>query len=187
MTRATVGVYGGSFDPPHMGHVLSVSWALSAAGLDEVWAVPTWQHVFDKAIQASFEQRVQMCELAFGQCRGASVLEIERELGGPSRSLDTLVALRRRHPSVQFRLMVGADILPSTDRWHRWDEIARQAPPLVIGREGYPHPAGCPISIPNVNSTEIRAALARGQDVAGLVPDRVLDFIRAERLYRDPG
>ncbi len=187
MSPRAVGIYGGSFDPPHMGHVLSASWALSAAGLDEVWVVPTWKHVFDKAIQASFEQRVQMCELAFARTRGVSVLQIERELGGPSRTLDTLEALRRRHPGVQFRVMVGADILGTTDRWHRWDEIAQQAPPLVIGREGYPQPAGCPISIPNFNSTEIRAALARGEDVAGLVPGRVLDFIRAERLYRDPG
>ena len=186
MSPQTVGIYGGSFDPPHMGHVLSVGWALSAAGLDEVWVVPTWQHVFDKAIQASFEQRLRMCELAFARSRGVRVLEIERELGGPSRTLDTLEALGAQHPDTAFRLIVGADILPTTDRWHRWDEITRLAPALVIGREGYPLPAGCPVSIPNINSTEIRAALARGEDVAGLVPDQVLDFIRAERLYREP-
>lgn len=186
MSRKAVGVYGGSFDPPHMGHVLSVSWARSGAGLDEVWAVPTWDHVFGKAIKASFEQRVHMCELAFAANRGVRVLTIEKELAGPSRTLDTVLALGQRNPGVELRLIIGADILPTTDRWHRWDEIVRQAPPLVIGREGYAPAPGCPVSIPDVSSTEIRAALAEGRDVTGLVPRDVVDFIAAEQLYRDP-
>ncbi len=183
MTAPRVAVYGGSFDPPHLGHVLSVAWALSAAEVDEAWVIPTWKHAFDKAHRASFEQRMVMCELAFAPFRKVAVSDVERRLGGVSRTLHTLEALRREHPDASFRLVIGADVLPTTDRWHQWDEVARLAPPLVIGREGYPVPEGCPVSIPNVSSTAIRAALDSRADLAGLLPRTVIEYIRVNGLY----
>ena len=167
-----------------MGHVLSVAWTLAAGGIDEVWIVPTWKHVFGKEHGATFEERMTMCELAFASLRGVEVLEVERRLGGVSRTLRTLVALEEEHHDTVFRLLIGADVLPTTDRWHRWDEVVRVAPPLVIGRQGYPVPEGCPISIPNINSTDIRTGLANASDVAGLVPTSVIDYIRAHGLYQ---
>ena len=95
-----------------------------------------------------------------------------------------LVELEAEHPDAVFRLLVGADVLPSTDRWHRWDEVARIAPPLVIGRQGYPVPEGCPISIPNINSTDIRSGLINAGDITGLVPFAVLEHIRSHGLYQ---
>ena len=186
MTTRQVAVYGGSFDPPHMGHVLSAAWALAAGGMDEVWIVPTWKHAFEKEHGAAFEDRMTMCELGFESLRGVQVLDVERQLGGVSRTLSTLDALEAAHSNVAFRLLVGADVLPTTDRWHRWDEVVRVAPPLVIGRQGYPVPEGCPISIPNINSTDIRTGLANGSDIEGLVPTAVLDHVRAHDLYRNP-
>ena len=185
MTARRVAVYGGSFDPPHLGHVLSVAWALSTADVDEVWIVPTWEHAFDKDHEASFEHRMNMCELAFAPFRGVELLDIERQLGGTSRTLRTLETLRAMHPGASFRLLIGADVLPTTDRWHRWDEVVRVAPPLVVGREGYPQPEGCPIAIPNVSSTDVRAALERDRDVAGFVPAAVAEYIGQNRLYAD--
>jgi len=183
MTRKRVAIYGGSFDPPHLGHVLAVTWALSAADIDEVWVIPTWQHAFDKAHRAPFDARMTMCELAFAPLRGVSTLDIERELGGVSLTLSTLSALRSRHPDADFRLLIGADVLPAVDRWHRWQDVIEIAPPLVVGRDGYPKPEGCPISIPNVSSTEIRDALDRAGDLRGLVPAKVVAYIRAQGLY----
>lgn len=184
MTRR-VAVYGGSFDPPHIGHVLSVAWTLSAADVDEVWVIPTWKHAFDKEHGASFEERMAMCELAFAPFRRVEVSDVERRLGGTSRTLATLEKLEAEHPDAAFRLLIGADVLASTDRWHRWEEVVKIAPPLVIGRQGYPVPEGCPISIPNVNSTDIRRGLHYAGDVSGVVPRTVIDHIRAHHLYLD--
>ncbi len=167
-----------------MGHVLSVAWTLAAGGVEEVWIIPTWKHAFGKEHGAPFEERIAMSKLAFAWCRGVEVLDVERRLGGVSRTLTTLDALEAEHPDAVFRLLIGADVLPTTDRWYRWDEVARVAPPLVIGRQGYPVPEGCPISIPNINSTDIRAGLANASDVTGLVPAAVIEHIRSQDLYQ---
>lgn len=186
MTAPTsVAIYGGSFDPPHLGHVLSVAWALSDGRVDVVWIVPTWQHAFGKEHGASFEQRRTMCGLAFAPLQGVEVLDIEQRLGGVSRTVHTLEALRSERPGLAMRLLVGADVLPTTDRWHRWEDIVALAPPLVVGREGYPPSGDCPISIPNVSSTDVRARLDEGRDLHGLVPGAVLAHIEAEGLYAE--
>ena len=184
MSIRHVALYGGSFDPPHLGHVLSVAWALSAAAVDEVWVIPTWKHSFDKEHGAPFEVRFAMCELAFVPFHNVRVSSIEQRLGGVSRTMRTIEALESEHPDTSFRLLIGADVLPATDRWHRWDEVVRAAPPLVIGRHGYPVPEGCPISIPDINSTDIRARLSSGGDVSGLVPTSVIAHIREHALYQ---
>jgi len=183
VTARRVAIYGGSFDPPHLGHVLSVAWALSAADIDEVWALPTWKHAFGKAHGASFDARMTMCELAFAPFRGVSSMDIERELGDVSRTLHTLETIRTRHPDVELRLLIGADVLQTVDRWYRWNDVIRLAPPLVVGRDGYPAPEDCPISIPNVSSSDVRAALDQGRDLNGFVPTAVIAHIRKHGLY----
>ncbi len=179
-----IALYGGSFDPPHLGHVLSVAWALSAADIDRVLIIPTWNHAFEKEHWASFEERFAMCELAFAPFHGVGISSVEQRLGGVSRTLRTIEALESEHPDASFRLLIGADVLPATDRWHRWDEVVRAAPPLVIGRQGYPVPEGCPISIPNINSTDIRAQLSNAGNVSGLLPRAVIAYIRERDLYQ---
>lgn len=180
-----IALYGGSFDPPHLGHVLSVAWALSAADIDRVLIIPTWNHAFEKEHWACFEERFAMCELAFAPFHGVGISSVEQRLGGVSRTLRTIEALESEHPDASFRLLIGADVLPATDRWHRWDEVVRAAPPLVIGRQGYPVPEGCPISIPDINSTDIRTQLSNAGDVFGLVPASVIAYIRQRGLYQD--
>ncbi len=184
MTERTVAIYGGSFDPPHLGHVLSVAWALSASPVDAVWVIPTWQHAFDKDHGAPFDARLAMCERAFSIFAGVRVVDVERRLGGVSHTLRTLETLAAESPNTRFRLLIGADVLPDTDRWHRWDEVVQRAPPLVVGRDGYVPPEKTPISIPDVNSTDLRARLAKGQEVEGLIPSAVLDYIQTNQLYQ---
>ena len=185
MTARHVAVYGGSFDPPHLGHVLSVAWALSVGSVEQVWIIPTWEHPFDKALSASFEARLDMCERAFAMFRGVRISPIERRLGGVSRTLRTVEALDAESPDTALRLLIGADLLATTARWHRWDEIVKVASPLVVGREGYPLPEGCPISIPDINSTDVRHRLANGGDVSGLVPRAVIAYIEERSLYQE--
>ena len=187
VTARRVAIYGGSFDPPHLGHVLSVAWTLSATEVDAVWVVPTWKHAFDKEHCAAFEQRMSMCKLAFSIFQAVEISDIEQRLGGTSRTLHTLRTLVNEHSDTAFRLLIGADVLPTTDRWHRWDEVVKIAPPLVVGRDGSALPEGCPISIPNINSTELRSGLASARDLTGLVPDSVIEHIRSQGLYQGQG
>jgi nicotinate-nucleotide adenylyltransferase len=178
-----VAFYGGTFDPPHVGHVLAAAWALSAGGVDEVLVVPAFEHPLGKRPAAAFEARVRMCELAMAPLPGASVSRIEEELGGPSRTLRTLEALCARMPDASLQLLVGADILDEAARWHRWDRVVELAPPLVVGRVGYAPSAGCPVALPDVSSTELRARFARGDDVTGLVPTAVASYVAEHHLY----
>lgn len=177
-----IGVFGGSFDPPHVGHVMLATWALASGAVDRVLVIPTYQHAFGKR-SASFEQRRQMCEWAFAALNAVEVSTVEAELGGESRTFNTLQELSRREPGATFRLVIGSDILESVDRWYRWEEIAVLAPPLVVGREGYPLPPECPLVLPNVSSTALRESLSRSEDTTGRVHPRVAALAMEEKLY----
>jgi nicotinate-nucleotide adenylyltransferase len=180
----TIGVFGGSFDPPHCGHVLLAAYALSAAPIDRLLVVPAYAHPFGKR-SADFEERVVMCERAFGLLRGAEVSRIESELGGASYTVRTLEELVRRHPGEPLRLLVGADVLPDLHRWRDIERVRELAPLFVVGRTGHARADGMETpDLPAVSSTEIRARLSRGESVAGLVPRAVAEHCAARGLYR---
>ena len=180
-----VALLGGSFNPPHVAHLMAAYWALATQDLDEVWLLPSFRHPFGKAL-APFEDRVRMCELAARGVRGVAVRTAEAELasdplvGKTARTLEHLVA---KHPDTDFVLVVGADILPEARRWWRWDRVKELARVVVIGREGFPPVAGAP-TLPAISSTEIRARIARGEDVSGLVPRQVREYVAQRGLYR---
>ena len=193
-----VAVFGGSFNPPHVGHVLGVVYALSTAPIDEVLVVPVYQHPFAKDL-APFADRLELCRLALGWLPRVTISTLEEELGGESRTLRTVEHLRAVHPTFALRLLVGADVLGDLPKWHRWDRIAELAPPLVLVRNGVPPNAGQPgvtwvgeregvppqPVLPEVSSTKIREALSTGDldAVRGLVPASVLEHILARGLY----
>jgi nicotinate-nucleotide adenylyltransferase len=185
MARRSVALLGGSFNPPHVAHLMVAYWTLATQEVSEVWLLPSYSHPFGKAL-APFEERVRMCELAARAVRGVAVCTAERELaddplvGKTARTLEHLAA---KHPTHDFALVVGADILPETAKWYRWDRVTELARIVVVGREGYPPVPGAP-SLPAVSSTEIRERIARGDDVSGLVPRKVLAHILAAGLYR---
>ena len=178
-------VLGGSFNPPHVAHVMAAYWVLATQGVSEVWLLPSYVHPFGKAL-APFEDRVRMCELAAAPVRGLHVCAAEAELAGDplvGRTVRTLEHLVAKHPDRRFALVVGADILRETDKWYRFDRIRELARLVVVGRAGHEGAPGAP-ALPAVSSTEIRARLARGEDVGGLVPRRVLDHVRERGLSR---
>ena len=181
--RPEIALLGGSFNPPHVAHVMAAWWALATQGVREVWLLPAWRHPFGKEL-APFQDRVEMCRLAVAALRGAHVCTAEAELkddplcGKTARTLEHLV---QQHPGYRFALVIGADILADTPSWYRWDRVTELARVVVIGREGYP--GGAAPRLPAVSSTEIRERLARGQDVSALVPGAVLARIRERGLY----
>ena len=201
-----VGLFGGSFNPPHVAHQLVALYVLETV-LDEVWFVPTFSHPFGKTL-APFDHRVAMCELAAAPLGArALVSRAEQELAQKPdfvarRTLDLIEHLTAKHTDAKFHLVVGSDILGETDKWHRWDEVSRLAPPIVLGRTGYPLPAGSietGVVMPEISATRIRELLA-GVDpaaltgpmgatasaaaaVSALLPQTVLRYIARNGLY----
>lgn len=181
----TLAVYGGSFDPPHVAHLLVASWVASSTGVDEVLLVPTASHALGKRENASFEHRVAMCRLVAARIPGVHVSELERTLPRPSRTLTLLETIAADQPGVALRLVVGADIAAETARWHRWDAICALAPPLWAGRVGYPKPVPDCIDFPEVSSTDLRARLRAGWSVQGLLTDEVRAYVSEHGLYSE--
>jgi len=187
----TVGLFGGSFNPPHVAHALVALYVLETTALDAVWLVPTWQHAFGKEL-APYDDRCTMCELVAASLGPrAQVSRVEEAVaqarGGESRTLHTLEYLAEVAPHLRFRLVVGADILAEADKWYRWDEVCRRAPPIAVGRSGVPLPDGITtteLAMPEVSSTEVRRRLGSGLDASGLVPRSVLGYIARRGLYR---
>ena len=198
MTEPTrIALFGGSFNPPHAGHLLAALYVLETCDVDALWLVPTYAHPFHKPL-AAFEHRIAMCELvAAALGPRASVSRAEEQLAQrpgfvASRTLD-LVTMLLEQPGRAFRLVVGADILGETDKWHRWADLVQLAPPIVVGRGGHPPPPGAHVTelaMPEVSATEVRALLAATDAAsdaraASLVPREVLRYIAEHRLYRD--
>jgi nicotinate-nucleotide adenylyltransferase len=179
-----VAVFGGSFNPPHVAHLLAVVYALEVEPIDEVLIVPVFQHPFAKEL-APFEDRLAMCEAAMGWIPGAKVSSVERELGGESLTLRMVTHLAQQHPDWALRLLVGADVLADLPKWHRFDKIAEIAPPIVLGRAGVTTSQAPLALLPRISSTEVRGALRRGDidAVRPLVPARVLAYIEEHGLY----
>lgn len=179
-------VYGGSFNPPHLAHVLALCLARAQAGreFEGALVVPTFQHPLAKTL-APFADRVAMAEAAMSWIPGVVVSRIEEELGGESRTVRTLEELRRRAPQQPLRLLVGADILLERHKWFAWDRIQELAPAYVLGRVGVDHPDAPIPHLPMISSTAVREAASRGawDQVAACVPAGVLEYLQAHRLY----
>jgi nicotinate-nucleotide adenylyltransferase len=211
VARISVALFGGSFNPPHIGHVLAIAYVLSAELAERVVAVPVFEHALRKQL-VPFQHRVAMAERAFGWLPRVEVSSIEEQLGAPSRTLQTIVALEAQHPDWDLRLMVGSDILGEIHQWHAFDEIERRAPLLVLPRAGVTAPASAmqpaaaqPAAVqsaamhsaaallPEVSSTEVRALLGAAASgvhsdvllrLQALVPRAVLAYVREHGLYR---
>jgi nicotinate-nucleotide adenylyltransferase len=183
-----VALYGGSFDPPHVAHVLAVAYLLAIGRFERVVVVPVHAHAFDKAL-APYEDRVRMCELAFAFSPRIEVSRVEERLGGPSYTLRTIELLASEQPDWQLELVVGSDVLGETHRWHRFDRIQALSPLFVLGRRGHPHPAAPPAVLPEVSSTYVRNLMGEPvtpsveRELGVLVPAPVLEHARARGLY----
>jgi nicotinate-nucleotide adenylyltransferase len=182
--RPIVCVFGGSFNPPHIAHVLALSIVLARFDVARILVVPTFQHPFAKSL-APFDDRVRMCELAMGWLPRVEVSRVEEELGGESRTLRTIEHLRARHPDEPLRFLMGADLVLESSKWYAWDKIAALAPPIVLGRVGVSYDGAPPPVLPAVSSTDVRQAIAAGRwsEIEPLVPKDVLAYVRARGLY----
>jgi nicotinate-nucleotide adenylyltransferase len=181
---AEIALFGGSFDPPHVGHLLAAAYVLSTEPVDELWFVPVHEHPLKKKMAAPFEHRVKLCEIAIADLglKRARVSRLEQELGGEGRTVDLLEHLHRTRPGDRFALVLGTDLKEERKQWKRFDRVQELARIIEVKRSGFAGPAG--VVLPEISSTQVRAALGSGGDVSPLVPRSVLEAIRAAGTYR---
>ena len=181
----SIALFGGSFNPPHVGHVMIGAWVLATTDVDKLWVMPTWNHAFTKDL-VNFDVRMDMCKAAFSTLEAGRihVSDIERDLGGESRTIDTVEHIRDVLGIQDIRIVIGADILAERHLWKRWDDLERMCTVIIIGREGWNDPSELLSSPPliDVSSTDLRNAVAQGT-YPNTIPARVARIIRNNQLY----
>ena len=179
-------VYGGSFNPPHMGHQLACLYGLEALGADALWVVPVHEHPFGKDLVA-FEARVRMCQLMVEPLgERATVNTIEQELESPVRTFELFSALKSKYPEKSFAMLMGADLLAERSRWYRFEELQKLIKIVVVGRGGFESSPGedvYHVDLPEVSSSDIRDRLRSGKSVDGLIPSTIRNYLIKSNLY----
>ncbi|HEY6531028.1 MAG TPA: nicotinate-nucleotide adenylyltransferase [Acidimicrobiales bacterium] len=192
-TGRRCGVLGGTFDPPHIGHMLAAVNVRQALDLDEVLLVVAndpWQKSGERPVTPA-EDRLAMVTAAAAGLEGIVASDLELRRGGPSYTVDTLRELGERDPGGARFLVLGADAAGGLLSWERAEELPSLATLVLVDRPGVacpPPPAGWPfvrVEIPRVevSSTDVRARVADGRPLDFLLPPGVVTCIRERRLY----
>jgi nicotinate-nucleotide adenylyltransferase len=194
---SALGVFGGTFDPVHLGHLAAARDCAAGLGLSRVLLVPSGRPPHRPGPEAGAADRLAMAELAAGTVPGLVADGIEARRDGPSYAIDTLEALRRREGDREIVLLLGQDAAAEFGSWHRATEIPGLAGIAVFNRAGSPAPdldaltaAGMPaatrlveVRSPMVSATEVRRRLRAGEDVSEMLPASVLEYIATHGLY----
>jgi nicotinate-nucleotide adenylyltransferase len=199
-----IGIFGGTFDPVHMGHLIVAEQCRDQARLDQVWFMPAAHPPHkSRAGLTRFEQRCEMLELATAGHPSFRVERLEKDLPPPSYTSETLTELRRLHPMNDFDLVLGSDGVPDLPGWHEPRSVVQQAGLIVVPRPGVMlwtaerlalalglessavrlRFVACPLI--EISSRELRRAIADGLSIRYLVPRSVEEYIRDRKLYSE--
>lgn len=202
MTPRSRVVFGGTFDPPHLGHQAVIRGLRAALGFP-VLVVPNGTPVHRRRPQAAARDRLEMLRLTVKQLEdpGVEVCDIEVSRPGPSYTADTLALLRDAHPDDDFLLALGSDAALGLPRWHRPDLVLELAGLLIFDRPGESVPAShalrrleelgwrlerarvLTIRSPHLDASRVRSRLRHGLPCSGYLPAPVLEYIHARHLY----
>lgn len=189
-----IGLYGGSFDPPHLAHLIVAETVRDQFQLDQVWWIPA--HAPPHKVGANLASaihRLAMTQRAIQGHPGFAVCDIEVRREGLSYTVDTVRSLQERHPTDTFVLVIGGDSLQEFGAWHRPEEIAARIPLIAYRRPGTPAVdlpaflegrvqfADAPLL--EISGTAIRAQVRAGRSIRYLVPDGVRAYIEEHGLY----
>lgn len=194
-----LGVLGGTFDPVHVGHLVTAVEVRHALGLDRVLLVVAnqpWQKVGSRDVTPAAD-RLAVVEAAVAGVDGLEASAVEIERGGPSYTADTLAALAGRHPGAELHLVLGADVAGELETWVRLEEVRVRCRLVVVGRPGSDPPLGrlraqgwrvATLDVPalGISSTDLRHRVAAGAPIDFLVPPGAIRVIRERGLYASP-
>lgn len=191
-----IGLFGGSFNPPHIAHLIVAEIVRDQFTLDEVWWIPNASppHKRNRNL-VEVEHRMEMTRLAVESNPNFRVSDVEVKREGVSYTVDTIRTLQETHPKTDFGLIIGSDSLDYFAEWHEPDEILDRVPLIVYKRPGALESVALPryanrvryVAAPmmEVSGTEIRARCRKGRSIRYLVPESVRTYIEARGLYRD--
>ena len=187
------GLFFGSFNPVHVGHMIIANYMATQTELDEVWLVVSPQNPFKKAGSlARDHDRLYLVKLAIGDTPKLRASNVEFDLPKPSYTIDTLAVLREKYPNRTFSLIMGGDNLPTLPKWKNADILLRDYDIHVYNRPGYEHGelANHPrvflheAPLMHLSATYVRRTLKAGHSVRYLVPDAVAEELEKSGLYR---
>lgn len=187
-----IGILGGTFNPPHNGHLLIANEVKSAYDLDSIRFMPNALSPFkSKDHCVTDQQRVQMLELLLQDFPAGEIENVEIERGGVSYTIDTMLTVAHHEPNTEFYLIIGADQIEHLVSWHRIDELIRLVTLVGVPRPGYKTETPFPIEILptpqlDVSSTELRRRLAVGKTTRFLMPTQVASYCEENELYVEP-
>ncbi|MCM1297937.1 MAG: nicotinate (nicotinamide) nucleotide adenylyltransferase [Firmicutes bacterium] len=192
-----IGIFGGAFDPPHNGHINLVNQVCSRLGLEEMLIVPTYNSPHKPTPLTPFEDRAEMCRLAF---KGTivKVSDIERRLGGEGYSLDMIRAVKEEYPGkgVKFFFIIGGDMLFYFTNWFRYESVLKECSVVAAARDEDSYADMCEeaarlghvkvlnLPVTEISSTQIREKLRKGENTDGLIPVEVAEYINKHKLYQ---
>lgn len=192
--KKKIGIFGGAFDPPHIGHVEVIRSVLHLGYVDEIWVVPAGQRA-EKKMVTSAKDRFAMCVLVVQENFSNESLVVVRDdqiqSRDPSFSVDMLADFKNRYPNYDFWLVVGDDVVPDIPKWKEGEMLLREASFLIVERSGnikegvrLPQKYVILPRLIEMSSTLIRTLCEEEKNIALYVPKSVEEYIRKSRLYR---
>lgn len=187
-----IGLFFGSFNPIHIGHLIIANYMANHTDLDEVWLMVSPHNPLKKKSNlANMYDRLEMVNLAIQDTENIKSSDIEFRLNQPSYTVDTLTHLQDRYPTKKFVLIMGSDNLVSLKKWKNYEVILRDYEVLVYPRPGYEnnelanHPSVTITNTPlmELSSTFIRKSIVAEKSIKFIVPDTVIQFIDSKGLY----
>ena len=190
--REKVGVFGGTFNPPHLGHLIIAEQVKDQLDLDKILFLPTAEppHSSIEKTTISSEKRVQMLDLSTMDNSDFEIELYEVENGGKNYTYDTMKALTDLYPAVDFYFIIGGDMIMDLPTWHRIDELIHLVQFVGVNRRGIEMLTDYPIIIVDtplidISSSTIRQKVKNGHSIKYLVSEDVRNYIESERLYQD--
>lgn len=178
-----VGLLGGTFDPPHIGHFIIAQEVKTALNLDEVWFIPTNQPPHKESAFFSSKARFKMLKCATGVMSDFSVEALELNRSGKSYTIDTIKTLKTNYPDNHFYFIIGGDMVEYLPKWHKIDELLSLVEFVGVNRSHYTCEEDDPVTmvdtpIIDISSTEVRTRLKKGQNVKYFLPHEVYMYIK---------
>jgi nicotinate-nucleotide adenylyltransferase len=193
--KTRTGLFGGSFNPIHLGHLALADYLCEQGELDEVWfLVSPHNPLKEERDLLDDHLRLEMVRLAIDGHPRFHASDFEFHLPRPSYMVHTLDALKAHYPEREFTLLIGSDNWQLFPRWYDYERLLRENHLLIYPRPGYEvHPADLPANVRlvqapllDISSTQIREALQQGRDTRHLLPKQVEEYIREHQLYKEP-
>ena len=189
-----IGIFGGTFDPIHVGHLAAEVNAKAGAHLDKVLMVVAnipWQKEGLRKVQPAAE-RLALVRAAVSGVEGLEASDIEIKRGGESYTIDTVLEIRKQFPNDELFLIIGADVASELDTWERADDLADLVTLVIVNRPGSVRPSNLgerwsylEVEVPSldISSTDLRARAIEGRPLDYLIPSAAIDYIRQHKLY----